>query len=289
MEDYYAQSMNALQLNGLSKNTQYCYTRSLRLVVEHYNKTPDKISEEELQEYFLYRINKSKWAPRTMAICYSGIKFFYTKVLKRDWHIFTIIRTKKDSKLPCVLSREEVYRIFEKVKAFHHYVYLVTVYSCGFRLQEALNLRTSDIDSQRMMIHVHLGKGSSDRYVPMSQNLLTLLRQCWTTHRNPDLIFPSRGRKDKQGTLSKRPIAYTSVWSAFQHAKTAAGITKRRVTIHTLRHSYATHLLENGVNLRIIQHYLGHASLRSTMIYLHLTRKGHEDAFKIINTLMKGF
>jgi len=289
MEDYYDRSMRALQLNGLCKNTQYSYTRSVRMLVEYYNKTPNIISEEELQEYFLYRINKSKWAPKTMAICFSGIKFFYINVLKRDWHVFSVIRVKKESRLPCVLSREEVYGILGKVRTLRNYTYFTTVYSCGLRLREALNIRTSDIDNHRMMIHIHLGKGSYDRFVPMSHNLLTLLRQYWATHKNPSLVFPAVGRNYKQGAISKTPMAVSTVHTAFRKAKSAAGITKRRVSIHTLRHSYATHLLEEGVNLKVIKRYLGHSQLETTMIYLHLTQRGHEDAFKIIDNLMKGF
>ena len=289
MKDYYQQSIKALQSAGMSSRTQQCYTRSVRMSVDFYNKTPDRISEDELQEYFPYRINRSKWAPNTMKICYSGIKFFFVNVLKREWHIFNILRAKKEKRLPCVLSRPEVNRILQHVGTFHNRVFLTTVYSCGLRLQEALYLQVSDIDGCRMMIHVHRGKQAKDRYVPLPGEILHLLRRYWCVHRNPLLIFPALGRNSKQAPTSKTPMAIDSVQGALRKARFAAGIRKRRVTIHTLRHSYATHLLEAGVNLRVIQQYSGHALIETTRVYCHLTQKGHEDASLIVNNIMKGF
>jgi integrase len=188
------------------------------------------------------------------------------------------------------LTREEINRIFSKLKTFHNYAYLSTVYACGLRLQEALYLQVSDIDNQRMMIHVHRGKGFKDRFVPLPEATLQLLRRYWITHRNPTLIFPALGRGHNLGPTSKTPMAIDSVQGAFRRAKFAAGITKRRVSVHTLRHSYdATHLLEAGVNIRTIQRYLGHSQLMTTMVYLHLSQKGQEDAYQRINDLMKDF
>jgi integrase len=224
-----------------------------------------------------------------LRIAYSGVKFFFINVLKQDWHIFSYLGAKRPNALPCVLTREEINRIFSKLKTFHNYAYLSTVYACGLRLQEALYLQVSDIDNQRMMIHVHRGKGSKDRFVPLPEATLQLLRRYWVTHRNPTLIFPALGRGHNLGPTSKTPMAIESVQGAFRRAKFAAGITKRRVSVHTLRHSYATHLLEAGVNIRTIQRYLGHSQLMTTMVYLHLSRKGQEDAYQRINDLMKDF
>lgn len=289
MKDYYQRSMKALQLAGMSERTQECYTRSIRKLVDFYGKTPDRISEQELEDYFLHRRNVDQWAPATLRIAYSGVKFFFINVLKQDWHIFSYLGAKREKRLPCVLTREEVNTILARVHTFHNYVYLSTVYTCGLRLQEALYLQVSDIDSQRMMIHVHRGKGCKDRFVPLPESTLLLLRRYWKTHRNPKLIFPALGRGHNLGPNSKTPMAIGSVQGAFRRAGLAAGITKRRVSIHTLRHSYATHLLEAGVNIRIIQSYLGHAQLMTTMVYLHLSRNGQEDAYQRINDLMKGF
>lgn len=286
MNDWYERSMKALQLAGLGKGSQHLYTRAVRMLVEFYEKTPDLVSEEELQKYFLHRRNVDKWSSATLRICYSGIRFFFEKVLRRDWHIFGYLKAEHSKKLPAVLSQEEIVRLLSCVHTPHNRAFLFTVYSCGLRLQEALHLEVGDIDSDRMLIHVHRGKGAKDRMVPLPPQTLAVLREHWKSHRNPRLIFPALGCGRDQGATAESPTAIKTVHGAMKGAVLKAGITKRFVRIHTLRHSYATHLLEEGVNLRVIQRYLGHASIETTMVYLHLTRKGHDDAVQIINSLM---
>jgi len=286
-KDYYQNSMRALQLAGMSERTQQCYTRSVRMLVDFYNKTPDQISEVQLQDYFLHRRNADKWSAATMRICYSGIKFFFINVLKRDWHTLQLIYAKREQRLPTVLSVNEVWTILNAVTTPQNKTYLTTVYTCGFRLHEALHLQVSDIDNQRMRIHVHRGKGAKDRYVPLPKSTLHILRDYWKRHRNPVWIFPRLGRSGKEGPNANIPMNYTSVQGALGRVLKQLKF-KKRVSIHTLRHSYATHLLEAGVNIRRIQQYLGHNSLTSTMVYLHLTTQGHEHAYGIINDLMKG-
>jgi integrase/recombinase XerD len=286
MKDYYTKSMRALQLAGMSQRTQQCYTRSVRMLVDFYNKTPDKINEQELQDYFLHRKNVDKWSSATMRICYSGIKFFFINVLKRDWHTLKLIYAKREQRLPAVLSLNEVWNILNTVSTPQNKAYLTTVYTCGLRLHEALYLQTYDIDSDRMRIHVHRGKGAKDRYVPLPQATLKTLRSYWKHHRNPRWIFPRLGRSGKEGPTAQEPMNYTSVQGALRRVLKQLKF-KKRVSIHTLRHSYATHLLEAGVNIRRIQQYLGHRSLNSTMVYLHLTTQGHQRAYDIIDDLMK--
>lgn len=288
MKNWYENSVKALQLNGKGERTQQSYTRAVRMLTEFYDKTPDGISEEELQEYFLHRKNVNKWSPNTMRICYCGIRFFFENVLKRDWHILGILRAQSERRLPAVLSQEEVRSLLARVKTPQNHAFLTTVYSCGLRLQEGLHLEVSDIDSDRMMIHVHRGKGAKDRYVPLPHATLGLLRRYWVTHRNAQLLFPALGRNGKGAKECTTPMAKSSVQGAFRSAKFEAGIRKKSVSIHTLRHSYATHLLEAGVNLRVIQRYMGHTQLETTMVYLHLTRKGQEDACQLINQVMEG-
>jgi integrase/recombinase XerD len=260
----------------------------VRMLSQFYGKAPDVISEPELQEYFLHRKNVNHWSPKTMRICYCGIRFFYVNVLERNWHILSILRAQNEYRLPAVLSVEEVRSLLAHVKTFHNHVYLFTVYSCAVRLQEGLHLEVSDIDSQRMMIHVHRGKGAKDRYVPLPQSTLHWLRQYWRTHRHPQLLFPALGRSGTGAKEALNPMAKSSVQGALRRAKWDAGVRKKGVSIHTLRHSYATHLLEAGVNLRVIQRYMGHAQLETTMLYLHLTQKGQEDACQLINHVMEG-
>ena len=288
MNDWYPRMIAVLQLNGKGEPTQKAYTRAVRMLSEFYNKTPDLVSEPELQEYFLHRKNVNRWAPKTMRICYCGIRFFYVHVLARNWHILGILRAQTERRLPAVLSVDEARSLLAHIKTFHNYAYLSTVYSCGLRLHEGLHLEISDIDSSRMMIHVHRGKGAKDRYVPLPQSTLKLLRRYWLTHRHPCLLFPALGRSSTGAKQAQTPMAKSSVQGAFRRAKFDADIRKKGVAIHTLRHSYATHLLEAGVNLRVIQRYLGHSRLETTMLYLHLTQKGQEDACQLINHVMEG-
>lgn len=281
MNDWYERSVKALQLAGLAERSQYTYTREVRLLVEFYGKTPDLISQHELEGYFLHRKNVTKWSAASLRVCYSGMRFFFEKILQREWNIFGYLRAERSRKLPAVLFQEEIKRIFSCVRRPHIRAFLFTVYSCGLRLQEALHLEVGDIDSDRMLIHVHRGKGAKDRMVPLSPQTLVVLREHWKSHRNARLIFPAHC-----ATTAQSPMGKTTVQTAMRAAVRQAGITKRFVHIHCLRHSYATHLLEEGVNLRVIQRYLGHTKIETTMMYLHLTRKGHDEAVEVINRLM---
>ena len=287
MHDWYEQSIRALQLNGMGERTQEAYTRMVRMLVEFYGKTPDQISERELQDYFLHRKNVDQWASSTMRICYVAIRFFFIHVLRRDWHTLELLRAEQERRLPVVLSREEVRRLLGCVRTPHNRVFLSTVYACGLRLQEAQCLEVEDIDSARLMIHVHRGKGAKDRYVPLPKATLQHLRAHWKTHRHPRLIFPALGRSGQGARTATTPMAKASIQGALRQAKQAADIHKRNVCVHTLRHSYATHLLEAGVNLRAIQQYLGHTRLETTMVYLHLTQTGHQNAYRLIDGLME--
>ena len=288
MTDWHERSMRALQLAGKGERTQLVYTRSVRKLVEFFDRTPDQISEIDLQDYFLHRRNVDRWKPNTMRICHAGILFFFTNVLDRSWRTFDYLGVQKERRLPAVLSQEEVRRVISKVHTSHNRAYLSTVYACGLRLQEALHLETTDIDSTRMMIHVHRGKGAKDRYVPLPEKILPMLRKHWLNHKHPRLLFPALGRNGSNAAKSLNPMAISSVQGAFKKAVREARINKKDVSIHTLRHSYATHLLEQGVNIRVIQRFLGHASLDTTTIYLHLTQKGQQDAAHLINALMEG-
>jgi integrase/recombinase XerD len=235
-KDWYQQSINALQLNGKGERTQQAYTRALRMLVDFTGKPPKAITEAELEAYFLHRRNVDHWSPNTMRICYCGIRFFFVHVLKRDWHLFQILRAKSESRLPAVLSQQEVRTILGRLRTPHNYAFLSTVYACGLRLTEALHLEVSDIDSARTMLHVHRGKGAKDRFVPLLKSALSILRMHWKTHRNPRLLFPAWGRDSRSASTAHTPMAISSVQGAFRAAKRAAAITKRGVSIHTLRH-----------------------------------------------------
>ncbi len=284
--DWYQKSIDVLSLNGKAERTQQTYTRALRMVVEALGKPPEEINEAELAAYFLRRKNVDGWSASTLRICYIGIRFYFVNILGRRWTMFKILRARNEARLPSVLSREEVRRLIAAVRTAHNRAFLTTVYSCGLRLQEALHLEISDIDSDRMMIHVHRGKGARDRFVPLPHRTLAVLRLYWKTHRNARLLFPAMGRGGRSAQTATAPMAIASVQGALRRAKIPAGITKQNVSVHTLRHSYATHLLEEGVNLRAIQSHMGHANLVSTLPYLHLSRKGQEDAYTRIDQAM---
>jgi site-specific recombinase XerD len=278
--------MEDLQLRGLGIVTQHRYIRAVRLLAEHFQKSPDKITEEEIRDYFLYVKNVRKWSRSTSTIALCGIKFFYENTIKRDWSILHLVRAERQKKLPVILSPDEVRHILSNVRLLRYRVCLATIYSCGLRLQEGTHLQVRDIDSARGLIHIHQGKGNKDRYVPLPEKTLHLLREQWKTHRNPTLIFPAPARKGKNLTVAgSLPMPRSSVWFVFKNALKKSKINKN-ACVHTLRHSYATHLLEAGVNLRLIQDYLGHSTPTTTSIYTHLTAKSKDAAFQSINDLM---
>lgn len=277
--------IECLQLRGMSERTQEMYVRAVRQLAEHYHKSPDLITEEELRQYFLYIKNVKRYSRSASTIALCGIKFFFQHTLNRDWSTLSFVRAPREKKLPVILSIEEVRRILGCVRLPRYRVCLSTIYSCGLRLQEGTRLQVRDIDSARMMIHLRHGKGGKDRYVPLPERTLEMLRQYWVTHRHPVLIFPAPGRGGIGLSSATEPMPKSSVQGAFRQALKDTGIHKG-ASVHTLRHSWATHLLEAGVNLRLIQEYLGHSSPATTSVYTHLTLKAEQLGAQAINRIM---
>jgi site-specific recombinase XerD len=275
-----------LQLAGHGERTQEAYLRAVRQLAAYTHLSPDQITEEQLRQYFLYLKNEKAFAPPSLRIAYYGIRFFYTHTVPRDWQTLSRLRVPRERKLPAVLSRAEVFQLLHAVETPHNRAFFITTYSLGLRLQEALNLQVGDIDGQRMLVHVHRGKGAKDRYVPLPVRTLAILREYWATHRNSTWLFPATGRNHQLASTANQPMNPTSVQGCMKRVVQQLGWPKRGVRIHTLRHSYATHLLEAGVNLRLIQKYLGHSSLLTTTLYLHLTTQGEEQARAKINQLL---
>jgi site-specific recombinase XerD len=273
-----------MQLAGYSSKTQQAYVGAVRQLFRHFDCNPAQLTEEQLRQYFLYLANERKVSRPTATIALCGIKFFYERTLKREWTTLGLVRPRRVKKLPVVLSREEVHRILEQVHTPVYQACLKTIYSCGLRLREGSHLQVADIDSGRMFLHIH-GKGGKDRYVPLPDRMLERLREFWKTHRSRPWVFPATTRGPKPGT-EIHPLTDSSLQKAFKRAVDAAGISKR-AHIHSLRHSYATHLLEAGVNLRIIQENLGHGSARTTQIYTHLTAEARASMMDPLNELMK--
>lgn len=277
--------IESLQLRGLSPRTEEHYVRAVRQLAQHYHKSPDLISEEELRDYFLYLTNIKRYSRGSLKIALCGLKFFYEFTLQRDWPLFKVVRPKPEKKLPVILSGAEVRRLLKHVRVPRYRVCLITIYSCGLRLQEGTSLRVADIDSGRQMLHIRAAKGAKDRYVPLPQRTLQLLRQLWQTHRHPTLIFPSAGRTKLPLAQATQAIHKSSVQHVFRIARQQSGIHKH-ATVHTLRHSWATHLLEAGVNLRLIQEWLGHTSPVTTTVYTHLTTRTQQLGAQTIDALM---
>jgi integrase/recombinase XerD len=277
--------MEDLQLRGLSAKTQDAYLRAVRQLAEHYRKSPDLITEEELRQYLLYLTNEKHASPSAFRIALCGLKFFYERTLHREWATLDLARPVREKKLPVVLSVAEVRQILGCLRRPHYRVCLTTIYSCGLRLQEGVHLQVSDIDSERKMLHVRQGKGNKDRYVPLPDNTLKMLRDHWSTHRHPVWLFPAPTRAGVPPSSATQPMDASGVQRAFKAALQESGVPKD-ASVHTLRHSYATHLLEAGVNLRLIQVYLGHSSFQTTALYTHLTREAEAIATDAINRVM---
>ena len=256
-----------MQLRGFSARTQEAYTHAVRQLAGHFRKAPDRLGEEELRQDFLHLINVKHFARASFTIALCGIKFFFESTLSRDWTLFDLARPPREKKLPVVLSRDEVHRILGCIRLPVYRACLITIYACGLRLLEGARLAVPDVDGDRRLLHVH-GKGGQDRYVPLPLRTLELLREHWRTHRSPQWIFPAPVRRGRRYFVpdGAGPISRSSLQSAFCRAVKQSGVHKR-AHVHTLRHSYATHLLEDGVNLRLIQEALGHRSPKTTEIY----------------------
>ena len=265
-----------MQLKGLAVRTQEAYVNAVLQLSRRFKKSPDNIAEEELREYFLYLKNEKQVADSTFSIGLCGIKFFYEHTLEREWHTLQLVRPDRKKKLPVVFSTEEVKRVLDCVHRFEYQVCLQTIYACGLRLLEGTRLRVTAIDSDRQLLHVVQGKGGKDRYVPLPDHTLRLLRHLWVTHRHPEWMFPARNGLEA--------INESAIQKAFRAALRESGVHKA-ASVHTLRHSYATHLLEAGVDLRIIQTYLGHASPATTAIYTHLTSVTEAQVHQRINRI----
>jgi len=277
-----------LQLKGYSDSTQTLYVTAVRQLCEHFDKSPGKITEENLQDYFLYGKNVKKWSRSTSTVALCGIKFFYENTIKRPWPTLLFIRPGREKKLPVVLSRDEIHKLLRNIQLLRYRVCLTTIYSCGLRLSEGTQLKVEDIDGDRGFINVRHSKGhmgKKDRNVPLPQKTLELLREQWKSHRNEVWLFPSAGHGGTSMPYATKPVSKSSVQAALRSALKTTGINKK-ATVHTLRHSWATHLLEAGVNLRLIQVWLGHSSPATTSVYTHLTEKAKTMAVKSINELM---
>jgi integrase/recombinase XerD len=251
-----------MQMRNFSPHTQEAYLRAVAPFALYYKRSPDQLGTEEVRTYLLHLINDRHVAPSTFNQVRCALRFFYRITLGRDWALDRIVCQKEEKKLPVVLSRDEVRRLLAAAGRLKSRAILMTLYAAGLRVSELVGLRVADIDSQRMAIRVRQGKGRKDRYVMLSQTLLGVLREYWKAYRPCDWLFPG---KDPHKQLDRQTI--TSICrSAGRRARLA-----RRISPHTLRHTFATHLLEAGTDIRTIQALLGHRSLRTTALYTYVS------------------
>jgi site-specific recombinase XerD len=286
VDPLYSRMADDLHLGGMSQRTHDGYLRAVRQLADYCKTAPDKISEDQLRRYFLFLKNEKKFAYGSLRVAFSGIKFFYTRTCRRDWQTLATMKLQNVKSLPEVITIRQVHQIIDACRVARIATYFWTVYSLGLRMQEGLSLQVGDMDSQRMMVHIHRGKGAKDRYVPLPTCTLHLLREHWRMHRNRRLLFPADGRNHQGASTTSRPMPPSTVQKPMKQIVEQLNFGKK-VSIHTLRHSYATHLLEAGVSLRVIQQYMGHSSLQTTMVYLHLTDSAAVDARKAIERLFR--
>jgi len=259
--------LEELQRRNFSEHTIRYYIRTVEDFARHFNRPPDRLGPRHIREYQAELFQKRKLSPGTVAIRLAALRFFYIKTLKKSWSIAETPYPKKTRRLPTILSQKEVEQLIHAARSQRERILLMTLYATGARNAELTHLKATDIDSQRMVVHIRGGKGRKDRDVMLSPKLLTALRTLWRYYhrKSSTWLFPSNYRKD-------RPIDTKTVWRACQKAAQRAGIQKR-VHPHTLRHCFATHLLEAGTDLRAIQLLLGHQDLKETTVYLHLSQR----------------
>lgn len=259
-----ARMIQDMKLRRLSENTQRAYLRCISGLAQHYNRSPDRIGGEDIKAYLLHLTEVRKLAWKSCVVVSSAIRYFYSAVLQVDTARISIPPCKGERRLPAIYSHEEVERLLTSASTPKAKALLMTTYGGGLRASEVTHLKVADIDSSRMMIRVCQGKGRKDRYTILSKRLLEELRSYWKMYRPEGWLF--------QGGIPGRPMTRESAHRAFVTAKRRAGIQKQG-GIHTLRHCFATHLLEADVDLYTIKELLGHSSIRTTMGYLSLTRK----------------
>ena len=251
-----------LQIRNYSPSTVRCYVRSVAEFAKHFGKSPEQLGSEEIRSWQLHLINEKRVKQSTYIQAISGLRFLYRNTLHRGIEMERIPLPRYEKKLPVILSREEVKALLEAPTNLGHRAILATMYSAGLRVSEATNLKVSDLDRDRKVIHVRGGKGNKDRQVMFAESLRDVLVAYWRWKRPTDWLFP--------GAIPGRPISREAVFETCQKAARRAGIAKP-VHPHSLRHAFATHLLDDGVSLLVIQNLLGHANLKTTARYLHVS------------------
>ena len=277
---YYHQYINELTLQGKQPRTIEGYSLALRQAAEYFDRCPDQLTLPQLKAFFLHLVTTRSWSK--VKIARNALQQFYALVLHREWTWVDIIKPPKIQSLQDVLTVGEVTRLINATHQRRYQVFFLVTYSMGLRLGEALALTVADIDRANQRVHIRQGKGNKDRFVPLPEPTLKALADFWRLHRHPSLLFPGGKPPYNSNLLMDRGGIQTTIRLAAKDA----GISKR-VHVHTLRHSYATHLLEFGLNLRTLQHILGHASPDTTAKYTRMTREAQQNGTLVIQSLME--
>jgi len=281
-DSLYQQHVNALTRQGKATSTIVAYSHALRRITAFYDQCPDTLTLEQLKDYFLALVNSHSWS--TVRVDRSGLQFFYEHVLGKQWRWVHIVKPPKIKTLPDILTVKEVERLINGTRERRYQTFILVAYSMGLRISEALNLSVGDIDSERMKVHVRLGKGKKDRFVTLPKATLIALRRYWVTHRHPKLLFPG-GKTTADRRSAQKCMDHSGLQRSLKVIVTECGIHKH-ITPHSLRHCYGAHLVEAGLNLRAIQQEMGHECPKTTVIYTQLTDVTALKSEALINTLV---
>ena len=281
-QSLYQDHLNALKRQGKSKATIDAYSRAVRRITAHFDRCPDRLTSNDLKDYFTRLVQSHSWS--TVKLDRNGLQFFYKHVLNKQWQWIDIVKPPQVKSLPDILTAEEISLIINSTREARYQAYILTVYSMGLRLSEALNLKVGDIDAKRVRVHIRNGKGRKDRFVTLPELTLHALRKYWSTHRHRSLLFPA-GKNPDQRRKAKVPMDKGGLQKSFKAIVQSCNIHKQ-VSIHSLRHCYGTHLVDEGLHLCAIQKELGHDSPKTTVRYTQLTEPAQQNAADLINTMV---
>lgn len=282
----YEKLQQCLVLQGLRPKTVEAYTRAIRRVAEYFGCCPDNLTADDLRDYFGALVKSHSWSTVKLDRC--GLQFYYRHVLDKPWDLVKIVKPPKVRSLPDILTQAEALKVINTTRKKRYRVFFLATYSMGLRLGECIQLEVGDIDGERHRVHIRNAKGGKDRFVPLPEVTLEALRRFWTTHRNPRLLFPNWLGSADHIRKAETPMDKGGVQAALKAAVAESGI-KRRITTRSLRHSYATHLLERGVDLREIQTILGHARPETTARYAQLTTVTSTKAVEMLRRMFSSF
>ncbi len=277
MTELRSRMIRDLEINGLSKPTQKAYIRHIKDLAKYHRKSPDELSLEDLYQFQFYIKTEKNYSSSYYNQAVAAMKFLYGFTLKKEWNINHIPYRKRSKKLPLVISKEEVFQLLQVIDGKRDKTIVCLLYSAGLRVSELVNLKVSDIDSKRMVINIHQGKGRKDRTVMLAKNLIEILKQYWLESKPKTYLFP--------GKIPGNPLTREAINNLLKKYSAKAGITKN-ISPHTLRHCFATHMLEDGANIRIIQLLLGHKNIKTTTIYTHIAKNYISETPSPLDTLL---